>query len=78
MVYMVIHTATTLAVTGGAERVNFGCGSAPYRNPVVICRSRACRRSGRVPPTLYCIKPYTVGFDTLYFVVFWFIGKVYM
>ena len=75
---MVIDTATTLAVTGGAERVNFRCGSAPYRNPVVIWLSRACRRSGRVPTHRPCIKPYIVGFDTLYFVVFWFIGKVYM
>ena len=78
MVYMVKITATTLAVTGGGERVNFGCGSCPCRNPVLICRSRACRRSGRVPPTRPCIKPYIVGFDALYFLVFWFIGKVYM
>ena len=30
MVYMVKITTTTLAATGGGERVNFCCGSAPY------------------------------------------------
>ena len=68
---MVIDTATTLAVTGGGERVNFGCSSDPRQNRVVICLSRACRRSGRVPPTRPCIKPYIVGFDTVKNSVFW-------
>ena len=68
---MVIVTATTLAATGGGELVNFCRGSAPYRNPVVICRSRACRRSGKAPPTPPCIKPYIVGFDTVKKLVIW-------
>ena len=64
IVYIVIHTATTLAATGGGERVNFGCSSDPCRNRVAIWLSRACRRSGKVPPTPPRNKPYTVGFDT--------------
>ena len=44
-------TDTTLAAAGGGERVNFGFSSDLCGNRVVIWLSRACRRSGRVPPT---------------------------
>ena len=69
IVYIVIHTATTLAATGGGERVNFGCSIDLRQNRVVICFSRACRRSGKVPPTRPCTKPYIVGFYTANFLV---------
>ena len=62
-------TDTTLAAAGGGERVNFGFSSDLCRNRVAIWLSRACRRSGRVPPTPSCIKPYIVGFDTPNFLV---------
>ena len=69
IVYIVIHTATTLAATGGGERVNFGCSIGLRQIRVVICFSRACRRSGKAPPTPPCTKPYIVGFDTANFLV---------